>query len=114
MIESWLASMPSDEASLQALEKARVPHAPVLSIEQVVNHPHFRQRRTVRKIKDRKLGEFDIPGFPLRFSDFPAELDLEAPLMGEHNAEILHERLGYTAAQIEALTAKGILKRGEN
>ncbi len=114
MIESWLASMPSDEASLQALEKARVPHAPVLSIEQVVNHPHFRQRRTVRKIKDRKLGEFDIPGFPLRFSDFPAELDLEAPLMGEHNAEILRERLGYTAAQIEALTAQGILKRGEN
>jgi len=51
---------------------------------------------------------------PLRVSDFPAELDVEAPMMYEHNAEILRERLGYTAAQIEALTAQGILKRGEN
>ncbi len=113
-IEGWLASMPSDEASLKALEEARVPHAPVLSIEQVVNHPHFRQRRTVRKIKDRKLGEYDIPGFPLRFSDFPSELELEAPFLGEQNMEILSGRLGYTAEQIQNLTSRGVLKRGEN
>ena len=113
-IEGWLASMPSDEASLKALEEARVPHAPVLSIEQVVNHPHFRQRRTVRKIKDRKLGEYDVPGFPLRFSDFPNELELEAPFLGEQNAEILSGRLGYSAEQVQSLTSRGILKRGEN
>lgn len=113
-IEGWLASNPSDEESLKALERERIPHAPVLSIEQVVNHPHFRQRRTVRKIRDRKLGEYDIPGFPLRFSDFPNELDLVAPLLGEHNAEILTDRLGYTAEEVEMLTSRGILKRGEN
>jgi crotonobetainyl-CoA:carnitine CoA-transferase CaiB-like acyl-CoA transferase len=34
-------------------EEARIPVAPVLSIEQAVNHPHLRHRRTVRTITDR-------------------------------------------------------------
>jgi len=110
VIEDWLASMPSDQASLKALEKTRTPHAPVLSIEQVVNHPHFKARGTVRKIKDRLLGEYDVPGFPLRFSEFPETLDLVAPLLGEHNDEIL-SKLGYSAEQIEELTSRGVLSR---
>jgi crotonobetainyl-CoA:carnitine CoA-transferase CaiB-like acyl-CoA transferase len=64
----------------KALEKHRVPFAPILTVEQAMNHPHLRERRTVRTIKDRFLGEFEIPGFPMRFSDY-AELDLEAPTL---------------------------------
>jgi len=111
VIEDWLASMPSDQASLKALEEARTPHAPVLSIEQVVNHPHFKARGTVRKIKDRILGEYDAPGFPLRFSEFPGTLDLVAPLLGENNDEIL-SKLGYSSQQIEDLTTRSVLKKG--
>jgi crotonobetainyl-CoA:carnitine CoA-transferase CaiB-like acyl-CoA transferase len=59
-----------------------------------VNHPQLRERRTVRKIHDRVLGEFQVPGFPLRFSAFPNELTLEAPFLGEHNAEVLQSYLG--------------------
>ena len=76
-----------------------------------MNHPHLRQRRTVRTISDRFLGEFDIPGFPLRFSEC-GELALEAPTLGEHNAEILSAHLGYSAARIEQLEAAGVLNRG--
>jgi CoA:oxalate CoA-transferase len=111
VIEGWLASMPNDQASLKALEEARTPHAPVLSIEQVVNHPHFKARGTVRKIKDRILGEYDVPGFPLRFSEFPGTLDLVAPLLGENNDEILG-KLGYSAEQIKDLGSRNVLKKG--
>ena len=76
--------------------------APILSIEEAVNHPHLRERRTVRKIHDPFIGEYDIPGVPLRFSDFPTELELRAPLLGEHNAEILGG-LGYSADRISDL-----------
>jgi crotonobetainyl-CoA:carnitine CoA-transferase CaiB-like acyl-CoA transferase len=109
-IEDWLASMPSDQDALKALEEARTPHAPVLSIEQVVNHPHFKARGTVRKIKDRILGEYDVPGMPLRYSEFPEMLDLVAPLLGEHNDEILGS-IGYSKGQIEELANKGVLKK---
>lgn len=33
----------------------------------------------------------------IKTSDYPADLPYPAPLLGEHNAEILHERLGTPA-----------------
>jgi crotonobetainyl-CoA:carnitine CoA-transferase CaiB-like acyl-CoA transferase len=112
-IQDWLDSTKDDEEIFRILEEHRVPFAPVLSVEQAVNHPHFRERHTVRTINDRLLGEFDIPGMPLKFSDFPGELDLQAPLLGENNAEILEKHLGYTAPQLDDLYARGVLKRGD-
>jgi CoA:oxalate CoA-transferase len=73
-------------------------------------HPHLRDRRTVRTIHDRIIGEFQVPGFPLRFSEFPGELDLEAPFLGEHNRRILTEYLRYSDSQIDQLERNGALK----
>jgi crotonobetainyl-CoA:carnitine CoA-transferase CaiB-like acyl-CoA transferase len=109
IIERWLASMPSDEAAVSALRTARIPSAPVLSVEEAMQHPHLRERRTVRTVHDRLLGEFQIPGFSLRFSAFPGELELEAPLLGEHNEQILSDYLGYSRDQIGRLTRDGAL-----
>lgn len=111
VIETWLASTPSDEEALRILEEARLPVAPVLSIEEAVHHPHLRQRRTVRRVSDRVFGELEIPGMPLRFSEFPQELPLEAPFLGEHNEEILGNYLGYSPEQVRELESQGVLKR---
>lgn len=113
IIEAWLQAQSSDEDALRQLDENRVPCAPVLSVEQAVKHPQLRARRTIRKIHDRILGEFEVPGFPLRFSEFPTELTLEAPFLGENNAEILQNDLGYSAAQVSELEAAGVLHRGD-
>jgi crotonobetainyl-CoA:carnitine CoA-transferase CaiB-like acyl-CoA transferase len=110
LIEDWLQAQLSDDDALQQLDENRVPNAPVLSVEQAVKHPQLRARRTIRKIHDRILGEFEVPGFPLRFSEFPGELPLEAPFLGEHNAEILRSYLGFSATQISELEAAGVLQ----
>ncbi|NNL85507.1 MAG: hypothetical protein HKP27_07640 [Myxococcales bacterium] len=60
------------------------------------------------------MGELEIPGMPLRFSEFPELLELEAPLLGEHNEEILSGLLQYDTARIEALAADGVLVRGDS
>ena len=112
-IEAWLQAQPSDEAAMAALDEARVPIGPVLSVERAVNHPQLRARRTVRRVSDRILGEFDIPGFPLRFSEFPGELALEAPLLGEHNAEVLRDYLGVAGERVRELENAGVLRRGD-
>jgi len=109
IIEAWLQAQDSDEAALRRLDDDRVPNAPVLSVEQAVNHPQLRERRTVRKIHDRVLGEFQVPGFPLRFSEFPGELTLEAPFLGEHNAEVLQNYLGYSTSRVRELESAGVL-----
>jgi crotonobetainyl-CoA:carnitine CoA-transferase CaiB-like acyl-CoA transferase len=105
--------MPSDEAVLQLFEEFRVPHAPVLTVEEAIAHPHLRERGTVTTINDPFIGEFDVPGFPLRFSAFPEEVQLPAPTLGQHNAEVLCDYLGYSPQQIQRLEAEGILHQGE-
>ncbi len=109
VIEGWLQSFATDEEAIAALQAVRVPVAPVLTVPQAIDHPHHRERGTVRRINDRMLGEFDIPGMPLRFSNHPDLLPLEAPFLGEQNHEILSEWLSYSDAQINTLEEEGVL-----
>ena len=109
IIEGWMARFPDDAAVLAALERERVPAAPVLSIADSVDHPHFKAREMVRRVPDPLLGEVTIPGFPLKFSAFPEALSLEAPLLGEHNAQVLREQLGLDPSRIDALAQQGVL-----
>ena len=109
IIQGWVDSLPSDEAVLALLQEHRVPCAPVLTVAEVVNHPHLIERGTVRQVHDPKLGDFSVPGMPLRFSGFPNNIPLEAAFVGQHNDEVLSEVLGYDAARIEALRAAGVL-----
>jgi len=112
IVQGWLDSVASDEEVYHALEEHRLPYAPILTVEKVINHPHMRERGTVRTVHDRFMEDFDIPGFPLRFSKFPGQLELDAPTLGEHNEEILRGRLGYSEERVRRLEADGILHRG--
>lgn len=109
LIEGWMASMPSDEETMRVLDEYHVPAGPVLSIAEAVHHPHLRHRGTVEMLDDPILGPFEVPASPLRFSDFPQTTPVPAPLLGEHNAEILREHLGYSDEQIRQLQSDGIL-----
>ncbi|MGH7865083.1 MAG: CoA transferase, partial [Candidatus Binataceae bacterium] len=109
MIQAWVDSMPSDEAVLEVLENAHVPCAPVLTIEEMVQHPHMRERGTVRKVEDPKLGDTLMPGMPLHFSEFPHNIPLSAAHLGEHNAEVLSTMLGYSRTEIAELVEQGVL-----
>ncbi len=109
IIEAWLQAQESDEAAIRILGEGHIPVAPILSVEQACQHPHMIERETVRTIYDRSLGNFQAPGNPLRFSEFPAHLDLEAPYLGEHNAEVLGDCLGYSGARIADLVKRGVL-----
>jgi crotonobetainyl-CoA:carnitine CoA-transferase CaiB-like acyl-CoA transferase len=109
MVQEWVDAATNDEEVQSALEKHRVPFAPILSVEQAMNHPHLRERQTVQRVHDRLLGDFEVPGFPLRFSAFPERLELEAPFLGEHNTKVLTEYLGYTPERVNQLQKAGIL-----
>ncbi len=109
LIQAWVDSTPSDDAVLEILKEAHVPCAPILTIAEVVNHPHMQQRGTVRTVHDVKLGTAVVPGMPLRFSDFPHNMPLAASHLGQDNQEVLTTLLGYSAAQVTALAAEGIL-----
>lgn len=110
-IENWLQAFETDEEALKVLAENRVPAAPVLTIEETIEHPHFRARRMVRDITDPLLGPVTLPGFPFKFSAFPDELDLEAPTLGQHNKDVLSSHLNLATSEIEHLEAQGVLFR---
>jgi CoA:oxalate CoA-transferase len=108
-INDWLMKLAGNEAAIAILRENHIPHAPVLTVEEAMAHPHMRERRTVRTINDRILGDFQVPGFPMRFSGFPDELPLQAPFLGEHNRKILSGYLGYSEDRIGKLEREGVL-----
>jgi crotonobetainyl-CoA:carnitine CoA-transferase CaiB-like acyl-CoA transferase len=109
IIENWMKAFPDNDAVLDHLEKHRVPAAPVMDPSDAINHPYFRERGMINEIVDPVMGPLAIPGFPLRFSEQPERLELVAPTLGQHNAEVLSGLLGYSSEQISALQASGVL-----
>jgi CoA:oxalate CoA-transferase len=100
IIENWLAQFATRDEAIAALEAQRVPCAPVLSLHEAMAHPHLRQRGTVRRVADRDIGEFDIPGLAARFSRWTPETAIKADRLGEHNEEILRDILGLNDTEI--------------
>jgi CoA:oxalate CoA-transferase len=111
IIEKWLGRFPSRDAAIAALEAERIPCAPVLTLHEAMAHPHLRERGTVRRVKDRLLGEFDIPGMPVKFSQWPDRPAVGADLLGEHNERVLRELLALSEQDIAALYADKVLVR---
>jgi CoA:oxalate CoA-transferase len=109
IIQDWIDTKSSDDEILTALQAQRVPCAPVLSIAETVKEPHLRERGTVRTVTDPKFGEVDLPGMPLRFSDYPHNIPLETAHLGEHNSDVLNGILGYSDEKIQNLYDTGVL-----
>lgn len=112
IIEKWLATFSDRDSAVAALDSERVPCAPVYNLAEAMAHPHLRQRKTVRRVKDKTLGEMDIPGMPVKFSRWPDRTEVAAGQVGEHNEEILSELLGMRTQEFAHLYSEGILLRG--
>ena len=113
LLEDWLATFPDRDSAVALMQQHQVPAAPVLSVAETLTHPHHVARGTVRTITDPVAGTFQIPGMPLRFSKFPDDLPLEAPTLGQHNAEVLRDWLGMSEQEISTLESANVLQAGE-
>jgi len=108
-IEDWMQSVGTVEEVVALLTKQRIPGAPVLSVEQAMKHPHLIERQTVRTVKDPVIGDVQIAGMPISTAQFPRHSGNPAPLLGEHNLDILSRHLGYSVEQVESLSRSGVL-----
>jgi crotonobetainyl-CoA:carnitine CoA-transferase CaiB-like acyl-CoA transferase len=113
MIEQWMSGFADDASILARLDEFRVPSGPVLNPADAIHHPYFLERGTVRPVEDPILGSLMLPGFPLRFSGQTDYSAATAPLLGEHNAAVLDDVLGYSGAQIASLLEAGVLISGD-
>ena len=109
IIEKWLSQFETRAKAISALEKERVPCAPVLSLNEAMEHPHLRKRGTVRWIEDPILGRVAIPGLPVKFSSWPEKTNQHCSLLGEDNERVLQELLDLSKERISQLYRDQVL-----
>jgi len=110
-IEDWLQTFADDETPLKILYEARIPVAPVLDIPGAAAHPQIKARELFQELPHPILGATPVAKSPFHLSTTSADIPFRAPFFGEHNEEILQNRLGYTPEQIAQLYREGVIVR---
>lgn len=107
-IEKVLTTNTSDYW-LNLLEKHGIPSGPILSYDQALGNEQIQARDMILDYEHPAGGSMKTLGFPAKFSETPGRLQKPAPLLGQHNNEILEE-LGYSLEDLEQLMNNNILK----
>jgi len=81
----------------------------VLHIQEVANDPQAIVNDYVVPFNHPSMGNINIPGYPIHFSENSAGTRSSAPSIGEHTDEIL-QGIGYSPEEIEDLRKKGVIK----
>lgn len=80
-----------------------LPAGPVLNVDEALAEPHTAHREMVTE-----LGEFRALGTPIKLSRTPGGTRAAPPAFNQHGESVL-ARHGYSAEEIEALRAEGVL-----
>jgi crotonobetainyl-CoA:carnitine CoA-transferase CaiB-like acyl-CoA transferase len=92
---------------LAEFERVGVPAGPINTLDQVYEDPQVQFRQMQRELPHPLAGTVPMAASPLRFSGSPVEYRRAPPLLGEHTEEVLRDRLGLSAADIQALVQDG-------
>jgi crotonobetainyl-CoA:carnitine CoA-transferase CaiB-like acyl-CoA transferase len=106
IVQDWAKSLTSTEI-ITLLEQNGVPCAPVKTISEVMDDAHVKARKSIVEFDYPGIGKFPVVAFPPRFSSIATEVK-RAPLLGEHNREIICGLLGYGDKQFDEMKAEKV------
>jgi CoA:oxalate CoA-transferase len=84
------------------LEDAGLPCAPINTIDKIVNDPHIKAREMMVEVEHPVAGNLKMAGVPVKMSLTPGKVECHAPLLGQHNAEILKEMFGWDQEKVDS------------
>lgn len=106
-IERVLTARPSTYW-LHLLEQYGIPSSPIYSYDQTMSDPHIIERDMILTYEHPVAGKMQTLGFPAKYSKTPGTINKPAPLLGQHNKEIL-EQLGYSSQQMKQLQSQEVI-----
>ncbi len=107
-VAEWVALHTRHDAFAQLLG-AEVPSSPVLSVSEVMQIEHYRERGALVPIEHPTGGPIIVPGSPVHLAAAPALRPRPAPEIGGDEATVLRDLLGLGPEQINDLRARGAL-----
>jgi crotonobetainyl-CoA:carnitine CoA-transferase CaiB-like acyl-CoA transferase len=111
IIEEWLQTHGSRDESVKFLQDHHFLCAPVLNLDEVMNHPQFKSRETLQRLEVPGFGQVPLPRTPFHFSETPVEIPNHLALLGQDNESVLGDYLSYSKDKVEKLTGRGLLVR---
>lgn len=108
MIEAWSGKLSRDEAFAR-MREAKVPVAPVKTLDEVYKDPHLLARGALTPMLHPELGALNLPSSPIRYSDYDPVPVAFFPDPGQHNAEIYGELPGISSEILASYAERGII-----
>lgn len=107
-ILKWTMQHTKEEITALAQAKS-IPITPANSAEDILNSTQFSARGFFTDINHPRAGTLRYPGAPYKLSGTPWQIETPAPLLGQHNEQILCGRLGYSKEDLVKLYQMGII-----
>ena len=109
VLKNFFANMPLVEA-YEGGQELNFPWGAVRTMGEIVGDPHLGDRDFFVSVEHPELGrEFTYPGPAAIYNGSPWRIYRRAPLIGEHNDEILGGELGISKSDLEALQKSGAI-----
>jgi len=103
LVAGFIGSVSAEEAYHAAQERGFTWGA-VRAPESLLDDPHLHDRGFWKQVEHKELGRsFVYPGEAAIYSDSPWRIASRAPLVGEHNVEILCGELGLSLTELSVL-----------
>jgi crotonobetainyl-CoA:carnitine CoA-transferase CaiB-like acyl-CoA transferase len=110
LVETLTATLKTrtTEEWLRVFDEAGVSCGPVLTLEEVYQHPQVTARAMDVEVQHPIAGRIHAIGFPVKYSGTPGQMYRPAPVLGQHTFAML-ESLGYSAEERFQLERDGVV-----
>jgi crotonobetainyl-CoA:carnitine CoA-transferase CaiB-like acyl-CoA transferase len=106
-IAAWVAKRSSDEVTA-AFEAVGAAIAPVYTIADIMDDPHYAARETIRVVEHETLGPVRVPGLVSRLLDTPGAIRHLGRSPGADNEAVFGEQLHHSRGEIAAWREAGV------
>ena len=107
MLLTWSLARTKSEAWAIA-QDSRVLSAPLNTVGELAADPEFNKRGAFVEVDHPVAGTLNYPARPFIMNESPWSVRRPAPLLGQHNSEILN-RLGYSSGDVVRLRQQGAI-----
>ncbi|HUS79349.1 MAG TPA: CoA transferase [Patescibacteria group bacterium] len=107
-VKKKIEGMTRDEA-LAFFVDVGLPVAPILEASEITKDPHAIARDMYTELEHPKMGKYTAINFPVKFTETPGVVHSPAPLLGQHNKEVITDILGWPEEKYIELKKKGVI-----